>query len=153
MKTGTILITSVAIIAIGSVGLYAYNQKLKEQLKNPDNKPGENGLTPDGKVPPEFKIGQMLYANQSEAIRVNQAKKKGGTWEPTNDHYGNFVKGKKVGVIEHAGIVPQGMDFEGQPYYIVRECTLESFSVFGLSTPTAFCKYGVVIQSQVTNKK
>lgn len=144
MKTGVIIAAVLGTTALGLGGVYVYKQRQeKKQMEN------QNTL---GFIKPQYKKGDTLYANKAIAIDVKEAVKKNSTWSGTNSPYGVFDQGEKVGVIEESGIVPDGMEHSGEPFYIVRKCMIESVSIFGLTTPTGFCDYGVVIESQVKIK-
>ena len=154
MKNATIIYTAAGVFTLGLAGVLAYRYK-QSQTEVVDN---EEVLIPAGNIPaaaavPKYKLTQKVYANSTAAIEVNIAKKTNNTWSGTGENYGNFNKGEEVGIIEHVGIVPAGMEHAGQPFYIVRNCAVESYSLFGYQTPTAFCTYGVVIENQITNIK
>lgn len=92
-----------------------------------------------------FPVGSDLYVKSGQNITINEAVFKNGEWQPTNNLYGSNIHnaGDSIGSIEATGIVPVGMELAGQTYYIVKDCNWFGFD----------CDYGVVVHSQVTNKK
>ena len=108
-----------------------------------------------------FAIGDELYVADKKGIQINKVKKDKttGTWDGTNELYGNYKFKEPIGEIIDNGIytypedtflqdgtqIPAGAKVQ---YYIVQKLF---WSLWRL--PPVFYKTGVVIQPQVSNKK
>lgn len=92
-----------------------------------------------------YAVGSTLYCAAKAGIQVFKAAKVGNGWNGTSELYGNFQFNEEVGKVIAHGIVPQGdrNGNDGQKYYIVENCF-----VFGIG-----CSTGVVLQSQIINRK
>ncbi|PRP68103.1 hypothetical protein [Nonlabens agnitus] len=92
-----------------------------------------------------YAIGSELYCAAKNGIQVFQAVKIGNGWTGTGELYDNFKFRDYVGKVVAYGIVPKGdaNGNDGKTYYIVEDCF-----AFGLG-----CSFGVVLQSQISNKK
>lgn len=99
-----------------------------------------------------YAIGSKLYVAQKPYININQAVKQGnGQWKGTGLLYGKYNYGDLVGVVIAHGKVPQGMEHEGQNYYIVQEIQSPLYPFSGQCLYN--CLTGVVVQGQVSNIK
>jgi hypothetical protein len=94
-----------------------------------------------------FAIGTLLKVKAGADITVNQAIYEAGMWAGTDklmDTSKNVHKaGEEIGIVHFKGIVSEtDLQHAGKTYYIVENCNWFGFD----------CDYGVVLNSQVTNK-
>lgn len=92
-----------------------------------------------------YQNGTTVYCAVKAGMQVGQVERTQNTWVPNGELYDNFQFNETVGKVVDTGIVQPGdaNGNDGKRFYIIEDCL-----AFGV-----WCKYGVVLQEQILNKK